>query len=83
MYPMPVGCLFKRRRNILNQSIERRYEKAAEIVRRADDSGRIVILEEIRRIGMIGKVTSSHATLMPMGHFCIIIHSFRQRITAE
>ncbi len=57
--------------------------KATGIVRRVDDLGRIVIPKEIRRTLRIREGDPLHTTLTPIDRFCISIHSFVQRITAQ
>ena len=57
--------------------------KATGIVRRVDDLGRIVIPKEIRRTLCIREGAHSHTTLTPIDRFCIVIHSFTKRISAE
>ena len=57
--------------------------KATGIVRRVDDLGRIVIPKEIRRTLRIREGDPLHTTLTPIDGFCMAIHSFAQRITAE
>jgi len=57
--------------------------KATGIVRRVDDLGRIVIPKEIRRTLRIREGNLSQTTLTALDLFCIGIHSFTQRITAE
>ena len=60
-----------------------RYMKATGIVRRVDDLGRIVIPKEIRRTLRIREGDPSLTTLTPIDRFCVVIHSFIKRITAE
>ena len=62
---------------------ERKTMKATGIVRRVDDLGRIVIPKEIRRTLRIREGDPLHTTLTPIDRFCISIHSFVQRITAQ
>ena len=57
--------------------------KATGIVRRVDDLGRIVIPKEIRCTLRIREGDPLHTTLTPIDRFCMAIHSFAQRITAE
>ena len=57
--------------------------KATGIVSRVDDLGRIVIPKEIRRTLRIREGDPLHTTLTPIDRFCISIHSFVQRITAQ
>ena len=57
--------------------------KATGIVRRVDDLGRIVIPKAIRRTRPIRGGDPSYTTPAPIDKFCIGIHSFAQRITAE
>ena len=67
----------------LRRGKEERYMKAAGIVRRVDDLGRIVIPKEIRRTLRIREGDPLHATLIPIDRFCWAIHSLAQRIPAE
>ena len=57
--------------------------KATGIVRRVDDLGRIVIPKEIRRTLRIREGDPSQTTLTPFDLFCMGIHSFAERITAQ
>ena len=57
--------------------------KATGIVRRVDDLDRIVIPKEIRRTLRIREGDPSYTTLTPIDRFCVAIHSFAQRVTAE
>ena len=57
--------------------------KPTGIVRRVDDLGRIVIPKEIRRTLKIREDDPLLTTLIPIERFCIAVHSFIQRITAQ
>ena len=57
--------------------------KATDIVRRVDDLGRVVILEEIRRTLKILKGDPSQITLTDFDRFYIALHSVAERIKAE
>ena len=57
--------------------------KATGIVRRIDDLGRVVIPKEIRRTLRIREGDPSHTTLTLFDKFCIWVHSFVKRVTAE
>ena len=57
--------------------------KATGIVRRIDDLGRVVIPKEIRRTMRIHEGDPLLTALTPFDRFCMAIHSFVQRITAE
>ena len=57
--------------------------KATGIVRRIDDLGRVVIPKEIRRTLRIREGDPSHTSLTHFDKFCIAIHSFVKRVTAE
>ena len=57
--------------------------KATGIVRRVDDLGRIVIPKEIRRTLKIREDAPSLTTLTSFDLFCMAIHSFAERITAQ
>ena len=54
--------------------------KAAGIVRRVDDLGRIVIPKEIRRTRPSREEDPSLTTLTPIDRFCWAIHNIAQRI---
>ena len=57
--------------------------KATGIVRRVGDLGRIVIPKEIRHTLRIREGDPSCTTLTPIDRFCVAIHSFVQRVTAQ
>ena len=57
--------------------------KATGIVRQVDVLGCIVIPIEIRRTLRIREGDPLLTTLAPIDRFCIAIHSFVQRITAQ
>ena len=59
---------------------ERYTMKAAGIVRRVDDLGRIVIPKEIRRTLKIREGDPLLTTLTPFDRFCWAIHSLSKRI---
>ncbi len=53
--------------------------KATGIVRRIDDSGRVVIPKEIRRTMRIREGDPLLTTLTPLDRFCTAIHSVVER----
>ena len=57
--------------------------KAAGIIRRVDELGRIVIPKEIRRTLRIREGDPLLTTLTPIDRFCWAIHNLAQRITAQ
>ena len=57
--------------------------KATGIVRRIDDLGRVVIPKEIRRTLRIRESESLDNSLTLFDRFCIGVHSFVKRVTAE
>ncbi len=57
--------------------------KATGIVRRIDDLGRVIIPKEIRRTLRIREGDPSYTTLTLFNRFCIGVHSFVKRVTAE
>ena len=57
--------------------------KAAGIVRRIDDLGRVVIPKEIRRTMRIREGDPMQTTSTPFDKFCIAIHSVVKRATEE
>ena len=57
--------------------------KATGIVRRIDDLGRVVIPKEIRRTLRIREGDPSHTTLTVFDKFCIGVHRFVKRVSAE
>lgn len=57
--------------------------KATGIVRRIDDLGRVVIPKEIRRTLRIREGDPLHTSLTVFDRFCIGVHSFVKRVTAQ
>ena len=57
--------------------------KAAGIVRRIDDLGRVVIPKEIRRTMRIREGAPLLTRLTPFDKFCLAIHSVAERIKAR
>ena len=53
--------------------------KATGIVRRIDDLGRVVIPKEIRRVLRIREGDPLLTTLIPIGRFCMAVHSVVER----